>query len=156
MGTVRKLAYVCLGKRNSSAICLFRVKSGSLHSPQSITRFERGMVWQFAVSRACWIVSELRQVDQRCGLPAGFAVLGHDVGEDAAAHVELGVRRMKRRWVAATSRPARIGHVLVEMALVAERPDIELKTLQLHAFLVSDVIQDQGGEIRLPVLGHSR
>ncbi len=46
-----------------------------------------------------------------------------------------------------------VGHVLVEMPFVAERPDIQLQALQFHAFLVGDVIQDQGGEIRLAGLG---
>lgn len=78
----------------------------------------------------------------------------HHVGEDAAAHVEAG----GQAHVAGLGGLDQVvedavGDVLVEMALVAEAPDVELQALQLDADLVGDVVQGQDGEIRLPGLG---
>ncbi|OGI50286.1 MAG: hypothetical protein A3A87_02015 [Candidatus Muproteobacteria bacterium RIFCSPLOWO2_01_FULL_60_18] len=42
-----------------------------------------------------------------------------------------------------------VGHVLVEMPLVAVGPDIKFQGLQLHAQPVRDVFQGQAGEVRL-------
>ena len=41
----------------------------------------------------------------------------------------------------------------MEMAFLAERPDVELEALEFHAALVRDVVQKQGGEVRLAGLG---
>src|SRR5512138_1519490 len=74
------------------------------------------------------LVFELHQVDARRGLPAFLAVLGDDVGEDAAAHVELGrqthVARLGRRDEVVEDA---VGDVLVEVTLVAEAPHVELQ-----------------------------
>src|SRR6185436_16074094 len=42
-----------------------------------------------------------------------------------------------------------VRHLLEEMALVAERPDVELERLQLHAQPVGHVADDDGAEVRL-------
>ena len=97
---------------------------------------------------------ELRQIDQRRRLPARLAVFGHDVGEDAAAHVELGGEAHETGLGGGNQVVQHaVGHILMEMPFVAESPDVQLQALQLHAFFVGDVIQDQGGEIRLAGLG---
>jgi len=96
------------------------------------------------------IARELTQLNAWRRLPAGFAVLGDDVGENAAAHVELRGQAHEARIAGAHQVVEdAIGDVFVEMPFLAERPDVELEALQLHATLVGDVIEIQGGEIRL-------
>src|SRR5262249_13610843 len=43
-----------------------------------------------------------------------------------------------------------VGHVLVERALVSERPHVELHRLQLDDVMVGHVADPDGGEVRLP------
>src|SRR5262249_11160600 len=82
--------------------------------------------------------------------PAFALVLGDDVGVDAAAHVPY-------TGQAHAARPGRgdqvvedaVGHGLVEGALVAVAPDVELERLELDAGLVRHVLQVQGGEVGL-------
>jgi uncharacterized repeat protein (TIGR01451 family) len=82
--------------------------------------------------------------------PSRLAVFGHHIGEDAAAHVELGGQPHEAR----IGGPHQIvedavGDVLVEVAFLAERPHVQLEALQFDAALVRDVVQIQGGEVRL-------
>src|SRR5262245_6106747 len=46
-----------------------------------------------------------------------------------------------------------VGHVLVESALVAVRPDVELDALELHELLVRHVADADGREVGLARLG---
>ncbi len=97
---------------------------------------------------------ELRQIDARRGCPARLTVFRDDVGEDAAAHVELGGQPHEpglRRGDEVVQDA--VGHRFVKGAFIAEGPDVELEAFQFHAFLVGDVIQIERGEIRLPGLG---
>lgn len=98
--------------------------------------------------------AELAQFDERRGLPAFLAVFGDDVGEDAAADVELGGEAHESRLGRGDQVVEdAVGDVLVEVAFLAERPHVELQALQLDALLVGDVVEDQRGEIRLAGLG---
>ena len=83
-------------------------------------------------------------------MPAGLAMLGHDVGEDAAAHVEF-CRETHETRLSSSNQIIQnaVGHVFVEMAFLTERPHVQLEAFQFNAILVGDVIQDQRGEIRL-------
>ncbi len=81
-------------------------------------------------------------------------MLGHDVGEDAAAHIEFCRKTHEARLCGGNQIIQNaVGHVLVEMAFFPERPHVHLQTFQFHAIFVGDVIQDQRGEIRLTGLG---
>ena len=81
-------------------------------------------------------------------------MLGHDIGEDTAAYVELGREphesRVQRRYQVIQDA---IGDILVEVAFITERPDIELEALELYTPLVCDIVEIQHGEIRLPGFG---
>lgn len=81
-------------------------------------------------------------------------MFSHHIGEDAATHVELagqaheaGVRGPHQVIQDA------VGDGLMEMSLVPEGPDVELQALQLHAARVRNVVQEQGGKVRLAGLG---
>ena len=90
------------------------------------------------------------QLHPRGGLPARFAVFRHHVGEDAAAHIEL-AGEAHETGVGGLGQVVQdaVGDILVEVALVAEGPDVELEAFQFHAAPVRDVVQEQGGEVRL-------
>jgi hypothetical protein len=78
----------------------------------------------------------------------------HDVGEDAAAHVELGSETHKARLGGSDQViQDTVGDILVEMAFVAERPDVELEAFQFDALLISDIVKDERGKIWLAGLG---
>lgn len=97
---------------------------------------------------------KLGEVDARRRLPAWFAMLGNDVGENAAAHEELGSETHESRLRRGNQivKDA-VGHGLMESAFLAERPDVKLEAFQLDALLIRNVIQDQRGEIRLAGFG---
>ena len=77
-------------------------------------------------------------------------MLGDDVGEDAAAHEEFGgdAHEARLQFGDEVVEDA-VGDGLVETALVTERPDVELEALQFDAFRFGNVIEQDGGEIRL-------
>lgn len=87
-------------------------------------------------------------------MPTGLAVLGNNVGKDAATHEEFccqahefglcGVDQIIQNA---------IGYGFVKRAFFTERPDIQLEAFQLDTFLVWDVIQNQRGKIRLTGFG---
>lgn len=80
-------------------------------------------------------------------------MFGHDIGKNAAAHVELGGQAhiAGLEGLDQVIEDA-IGHGFMEMAFFAEAPCVELETFQLHAQLVGDIVQGQDGEVGLP--GH--
>ena len=88
------------------------------------------------------------------GLPAGFAVFGDYVGEDAAAHVKLGGEAHEARLGGGDQVVEdAVGDIFVKMSLVAERPHVELEAFQFDALRIGDVVQRQRGEIRLSGFG---
>src|SRR5262245_39655086 len=78
-------------------------------------------------------------------------MLGDDRGVDAAAHVESG-RETHETWRDGGNQVLEdlVGDRLVKRAAIAERPDIELERLELHASRVGYVLEIERGEIRLP------
>ena len=81
-------------------------------------------------------------------------MFGDDVGEDAAAHVEAGGEAHEPGLGGADEVVEdAVGDVLVEVAFVAEAPDVEFEALQFDAAAVGDVVKRQRGEVRLPGLG---
>ena len=87
-------------------------------------------------------------------MPARFALFGHHVGEDAAAHVEFcGEAHEARLEGGDQVVQDAVGDSFVEMPLVAERPDIQLEAFQFDALLVRDVIQHQCGKVGLAGFG---
>lgn len=81
-------------------------------------------------------------------------MFGNDVGEDAAAYVELG----GEAHVAGLGGGHQViqnlvGDGFVEGAFVAVGPHVELEALEFDTELVRDVVQDQGGEVGLAGLG---
>src|SRR5215831_17645034 len=83
-----------------------------------------------------------------------LAVRRANDGLDAAAHPEVAhdldpARRRRRHEVVEDA----VRHVLVEGALVAIGPDVELDALELHQTLVRDVAHADGREVGLARLG---
>src|SRR5262244_2338324 len=83
-----------------------------------------------------------------------LAVRRTNDGLDAAAHPEVAhdldpARRSRRHEVVEDA----VRHVLVEGALVAIGPDVELDALELHQTLVRDVAHADGREVGLARLG---
>jgi diguanylate cyclase (GGDEF)-like protein len=96
------------------------------------------------------IAGECAQFHARRRFPAGFAVLGDDIGENAATHVELGSQTHEARVGGAHQIiEDAVGDVFVEVAFLAERPDVQLQALQFDATLIGDVVQIQRGEVGL-------
>src|SRR5438132_2634255 len=87
---------------------------------------------------------------KRMGL---LAMLDLHFGLDSAAHVEIAFHFDEARIERANEIVGDpIGHRLVKRTFIAVRPQIELQRFQLDAFLIGDVADADGGEIRLP--GH--
>ena len=64
---------------------------------------------------------ELHQIHLRLCLPAAFSVFRHDIGKDAAAHIEFcGEAHEARLGRGDQIIEDAIGHVFVKMAFVAE------------------------------------
>src|SRR6202011_2999250 len=84
------------------------------------------------------------------GNPARFPMFGHDGGVNAAPDVEFGGQAQEpgsRRRDEILQ--YLVGYGFVECAAVAVRPDIQLQSLEFHAACVRDVLEFQGGKIRL-------
>ena len=93
---------------------------------------------------------KLGQVDHGHGFPARLAVLGDDIGENAAAHIELGGQAHEARLGGCHQVIQNaVGDGFVKGALVAEGPDIELETLQFDTGLIRNIVQIERGEVRL-------
>ena len=73
---------------------------------------------------------ECRQIDARQGLPARLAVLGHDIGEDAATHVELGRQAHEARLGGGSQ----VVEDVVGDRLVEERPRCGRTTYTFSGF----------------------
>lgn len=80
-------------------------------------------------------------------------MLGGDDGVDPSADLEVAHDRHLSGFDG-TDQVVQdpVGHVLVEMTLVAKRPQVELQGLQFDAKKVRDVANCEGGEVRLPGL----
>src|SRR5207249_4563575 len=79
-----------------------------------------------------------------------LAVLGDDHGVDAAADREVPLHpEVARREHGDQVVEDAVGDRLVEVALVAERPQVQLERLQLDALLAGDVADAEGGEVGL-------
>src|SRR5690349_5738026 len=77
-------------------------------------------------------------------------VLGNHHRMDAAAHREVPFdAHPPRREGAHQIVEHAVDHRLVEVPLVAERPEVELERLELDAFLVGHVADAEGGEVGL-------
>ena len=92
----------------------------------------------------------MRQIDLRSRLPALLAMLGNDIGKDAATDIKLG----RETHVAGFSGfhqviENTVGDGLMETALVAKRPHVKLETLELDAVFFGHIVENQGGEVRL-------
>ena len=103
-----------------------------------------------ALSSCVGLAVELGQLDPGCRLPAFLAMLGNDVGENAATYVELGGQTHEARLQGFDEivKDA-VGDGFVKTALVAERPDVELQAFEFDAGFLGDVVENQGGEVRL-------
>lgn len=78
-------------------------------------------------------------------------MLRNNIGEDAPPHVKFGGEPQVSGFHGLNQViDDAIGYRLMECTLVAERPDIELEAFKLDAFLVGNVIKNQGSKIRLP------
>ncbi len=82
--------------------------------------------------------------------PTSLAMLSHDVGENAAAHVPFGGDAQEsggngRDHVVNDL----IGDCFVEFSFVAKAPGVHLQAFQLYATLVGNVVDDQHREVRL-------
>src|SRR5512143_2676803 len=110
--------------------------------PKSMPRKYNGL------SACVRLVLELREVDAGGRLPAFLAMFGDHIGEDAAAHVELGGEPHEprlRHFDQIIKYP--VGNIFMKVAFLAEAPHVELQALQFDAGLVGDVVEDQCGEI---------
>ncbi len=97
---------------------------------------------------------KLAELDSGQWLPTWFAMFGHHIGENAATHIKLGGQTHEFGVCGGDQIVQNaIGHGFMETALIAERPHIQLETLQLHALLIGDVIQIQHSKIGLAGFG---
>ncbi len=77
-------------------------------------------------------------------------MFGDDIGEDPAAHKELGGQAHEARFGGFDQIVKNaIGHCLMEAALVAERPDVKLEALEFDAGFFRNIVENQRGEVRL-------
>jgi len=123
---------------------------------QSVPHFEKGGLGgiRLASPTRIRLRAELAELNVRRGLPAWLAVLRYHGCEDPAAHVEPGGQAHETRLGGGDQViQDAVGDILVEMALIAERPDVQLQAFQFDALFIRDVIQYQRGEIRLAGLG---
>src|SRR5688500_14306888 len=144
------------GRRNRSATGIGWASAGSAAASMKASRKRMGTPCGNGDLRLADV--RLRregvQVDARRGFPAAGTVLGDDGREDAAAHVPAGgePHEARLRGGHQVVQDA-VGDGLVEGALVAVRPDVELEALQLDAGLLRDVVEGEDREVRLAGLG---
>lgn len=76
-----------------------------------------------------------------------------DIGKDAAAYEKFG-GEAQVSWLQDGGQVIddTIRDGLMESALIPVRPDVKFKALELDTFFIRDVVEDQGGEIRLTCL----
>ncbi len=87
-------------------------------------------------------------------MPARLAVFRDHIGKDATAHKKSGGETHETRLGRFNQIiQYAIGHVLMKMSFIAERPDIQFETFEFDAVLLGHIIQQQRGEIRLAGLG---
>ena len=93
---------------------------------------------------------EFGQFDFGFGFPAFLAVLGNDIGENTATHEEFRRQAHETRLERLDQIVKNaVGHGFVEAAFVAERPHVELETLEFDAGFLGNVVQNQRGEVGL-------
>lgn len=111
--------------------------------------------YHFSVLSACIrLMIETSQVHPRHGLPAWLTMFGDDIGENAAAHIELGSQAHEARLCGLDQIIENaVGDVLVKMPLVAKSPDVQLQAFKLDAGFVGDVVEIKRGEIWLAGFG---
>ena len=78
----------------------------------------------------------------------------NNIGEDSAPYKKLG-GEAQVSWLQDGDQVIdnTVGNGLMESGFVTVRPDIELEALKLDALFVRNIVEDQGGEIRLPGFG---
>lgn len=97
---------------------------------------------------------ELRQFYAGRRLPTGLAVLGHDIGKDAAAHKKLGGKPHESRLRRCDQIiQDAVGDGFMKRTFVSKGPDVKLQAFQFDTGLIRDVVEIQRGEIRLAGLG---
>ena len=81
-------------------------------------------------------------------------MFGDDIGENAAANKKFG-RQTHIAWFEGFDQVIKnlVGHGFVEAAFVTERPDVQLEALEFDAGFFGDVVENQGGKIRLAGFG---
>ena len=83
-------------------------------------------------------------------LPTFLAMFDNHVGVNAAANVEVGRHSHKARVERSYQIVEHLGgHRLVECAVFTVRPEVEREGFQLNAPRIRDVLDVDGGEIRL-------
>ena len=81
-------------------------------------------------------------------------MFGHDSREDAAAYVKVRAQAHEP-WPRGGCEVIEdaVGHCLVEGALVAIGPDVELEVFQFQALALGNIVEYQARKIRLPGQG---
>ncbi len=106
------------------------------------------------VANGVGIAIEGGKINSRLGLPAFFAMLGHDVGEDAATYIKLG-GELHIAGLGGFDQIIQnlVGHGLVEAAFVTEAPHVHFEAFELNTLFVWNVVQKQGGKVWLAGFG---
>src|SRR5580658_4144376 len=103
--------------------------------------------WRPASSRA----RLLREGERLARAPVALSALDDNRGLDSATHVEACAQAQEARVHRRVEMVGNlVGHGLVERAALAERPDVQLQRLELHAQLIGHVLDIERGEVRLP------
>src|SRR5579863_488653 len=93
----------------------------------------------------------LRQGKRLSRTPLALSALDDNRGMDSAAHIEACAEAQEARVQRRVEMVGNlVGHGLMERAALAERPDVQLQRLELHAQLVGHVLDIERGEVRLP------
>ena len=86
-------------------------------------------------------------------MPIGFTMFHLDCGINSAADVEFRPQAHEP-WMGCARQVVEkaVAHVLVKVSLVAVRPEIQFERFEFDAQPIRNVLQRQGGEIRLSSL----